>query len=759
MRKRFYAYSIVTVFLVAGAGCSVTKTLPKGDRLYLGADIRWEGPKQPDRSDLAEGMEARVTPKPNSRILGIPVRLMLYNLGKKPKGKGLNYLLREKWGQAPVLESQVHVDYTRQVLSSYLEDNGFFQVEVSGRTDTVGKKKASSVYTVTPGIRYYIDSVTYQTDTTRLGRLVKQGARFSFLKPGKPYSLEVIKQEREHISNHLKNQGYYFFTPDDLLVDVDSSHQGKVALFVTVKDSTSRMAVTPYRLRHVRLYPGYALNDTASLGQRGKRYKGLEIIDPDSVFKPYVFDRSVFLRPDSLYRIRNHTITLSRLMNLGTFKFVTSRFTRVRDSAGLLDASLLMTPYPKHALQFDLSGNSRSNNYVGSQVSVAAKNRNWLHAADLLEMNVSAGLEKQIGGKRQIANDAYNLSGGLSVTIPKFYVPGFHIRPRTPYVPRTRIGVNFEYLRNPGLYVLNGFNFQFGYQWKQSRYLSHTFNPVDISYVLPSHTTAAFDSLIAVDPAQREAIEKQFILGSGYTITFNNQQSRRTHAFYASGNIDIAGNLAGLVTKSSPAGSGKQLFGTTFAQYLRFSADLRDYWRVNRNDQWVNRIFAGYGLPYGNSTSLPFVKQFFNGGSNSLRGFRARTLGPGTYESTENKYLANEAGDIKVEFNSEFRARLFSVVNGAVFLDAGNIWLRKSDPSRPGGEFHFGNFMSQLAADAGVGLRIDASILIVRFDLAFPIRKPFLPEGQRWVIKDIDFGSSEWRKDNLVLNIAIGYPF
>jgi outer membrane protein assembly factor BamA len=760
MRKKAYLHIVLSVLVLWMSACSVTRTVPAGDRLYLGADVSWKGPKQPDRQDLEEGMADRVTPKPNSRVLGIPLGLMLYNLGNKPKGKGLNYLLREKWGQAPVLASQAHPDYTRKVLESYLQDNGFFQAEVSGGVDNVGSKKAKASYTVTPHTRYYVDSVSYQTDTTtRLGAIVKRGSRFSYLRPGKPYSLQTIKDERSLIASRLKNQGYYYFTPDDIIVLVDSSHSGKVRLMVRVKDTISRSAVTPFRLRHVRLYPAYDLQDTTSLTGTPVVYKGLEIVDPDSLFKPYLFDRSVFLRPDSLYRIRAHTITLSRLMNLGTFKFVTSQFTRVRDTVGLLDVRLLMTPYPKHALQFNLTGNSRSNNYVGSQVSIAAKNRNWLRAADLLEMNVAGGFETQVGGGRQINNNAYNLSGGLSVTIPKFYVPGFHIRPSTPYVPRTKIAVSYEYLRNPGLYTLNGFNFQFGYQWKQSRYLDHTFNPVDISYVLPSHTTASFDSLIAVDPSQREAIEKQFILGSDYTITYSNQRAHRTHTYYASGNVDVAGNLAGLLIGGGSSGKGKQLFGTTFAQYLRLSADVRDYWQLNRKDQWVNRLFLGYGIPYGNSTSLPFVKQFFNGGSNSLRGFRARTLGPGTYDSTENRYLANEAGDIKVEFNSEFRAKLFSIVNGAVFFDAGNIWLKHRDPLRPGGEFHFNNFLGQMAADAGAGLRIDASILIVRFDLAFPLREPYLPPGERWVIRDIDFGSPAWRKNNLILNIAIGYPF
>jgi outer membrane protein assembly factor BamA len=751
----------VGLLAILGTGCNVTKLVPAGDRLYLGADIDWKGQKQKDQSDLEAGLEARVVPKPNGRILGIPFSLWLYSLGKEPKGKGLNYLLREKWGRPPVLLSQAKPDYTAKVLTSYTEDNGFFQSHVSVQVDTVGKKKAKVVYTVVPGIRYYIDSVAYQVDTAQaIGRYIKRTARFSFLRPRRPYSLEQIKEERIHVSNFLKNRGYYYFSPDDLIVLVDTTHQGRVNLFLRVKDSISRVAVTPYHMRRIQIYANYDLrNDSTIRRQRGVPYKDLEIIDPDSLFKPYLFDRSVFLRKDSLYRIRQHTITISRLMNLGTFKFVRSQFSRVRDSSGLLDAKFLLTPYPKRSLQFDLSGNSRSNNYVGSQISIAAKNRNWLKVADLLEINVSGGFEAQVGGKRQVANNAYNFKAGIGVTIPKFYTPLIRFRPETPYVPRTKIAVNYEFLKTPGLYNLNGFNFQFGYLWKQSRYLDHQLNPVDISFVLPSHTTATFDSLIQQDLALRNSIQKQFILGSNYTITFNNQSPRRTHGFYLSGNVDMAGNVAGLLMGRSQSSGTKDLFGSTFAQYVRVSVDGRHYWRLNRNMVWVNRVFAGWGIPYGNSLSLPFVKQFFDGGSNSLRGFRARTLGPGSYNGTTNKYLANEAGDIKIEYNSEIRTKLFSIVNGAVFFDAGNIWLARKDPDRPGSQFQVGSFLSEMAADAGVGLRIDASILIVRFDLGVPLRIPYLPQGERWVVDKINFGSPQWRRDNLILNIAIGYPF
>lgn len=750
----------MSVFTLLLAGCSAVRTVPAGDRLYTGAEIKWVDGKHRDKKDMEDALAAQIRPRPNSRFLGMPIRLWLYNLAKKPTGKGLNYLLREKWGEAPVLVSQVKPAYTAQVLQSYAEDNGFFQSSVTGEIDSSGRRRAHAKYIVNPGVRYLIDSVLYDVDTgMAIGRYIKRAEKYSSLKKGRPYSLDQIKEERTHISNLLKNRGYYYFTPDHLIARVDSNHHAKVFLFLQVKDSISTLATTPFRLRRIQLFPNYDLqSDSSVLQADGKLYKNLEIVDPDSLFRPYVLERSVFLRKDSLYRLRDHTITLSRLMNLGTFKFVSTQFTRVRRSQDQLDVRVMMTPYPKHAIQFDLSGNSKSNNYVGSQVSVSLKDRNWLRAADLLEISLSGGVEQQVGGERQLSNNAYNLKAGLAVTIPKFYSPLIHFRPKTPFVPRTKIGVNYEFLRNPGLYNLNGFNFQFGYSWKQSRFIEHVFNPVDISYVLPTHTTAAFDSIIATDPSQREAIQQQFILGSDYTFTYNNQQTRRRLTFHASGNVDFAGNLAGLFVHNSGTGS-KELFGTPFAQYIRLSADIRAYWRLNSKDQWVNRIFIGSGFPYGNSRSLPFVKQFFNGGSNSLRGFRARTLGPGTYDSTENRFIANEAGDIKIEFNSELRKHLFSIIEGAAFIDAGNIWLRREDPLRPGSGFRIGSMLQEFAVDAGLGLRVDASILIVRFDLAFPLRKPFLAEGERWVLQDIDFGSSTWRKDNLILNIAIGYPF
>nr|WP_165798396.1 BamA/TamA family outer membrane protein [Chitinophaga costaii] len=692
----------------------------------------------------------------------MPIRLWLYNLGHEPRGKGLNYLLRKKWGEAPVLVSSVKTQITSDLLQHYLEDNGYFQNEWSAAIKNSGRKKASAIYTVQPNIRYHIKSVRWETDTsTKVGRDFARtnNKRRTLLKIHDPYSFDIIKQERERIQSQMRNNGYFFFTADNILVQVDSTNNGEVDLFVKIKDNTNKLATRAYYMHDITIYPDYSLTDSTQSKGPVTLYKNFRIIDPNKEFKPIVFDRTMVLLPDSLYRLRKHDATLQRLVSLGTFKFIKAQFRPFSRDSSLLNASFYLTPYPKHSLQFELRGTSKSNNFVGSEIAVSAKNRNWLHSATLLELNLSAGFEVQNGGQ-SIGKNSYTLKGEVAATFPRFITP-FRINPPTPYVPRTRLSTSYELWSQQDLYKLNSFTLQAQYLWKQTRNVSHVFSPISITFVLPTDTTSAYDSIIHYDPSQKAALEKQFILGSNYTITFNNQSDKRVHGFYISANADVAGNLAGLFLKKNQGDTAKALLGVPIAQYIRFQLDGRYYWKLSKGITWVNRVFAGYGLPYGNSQQLPFVKQYFTGGANSLRAFRARTLGPGAYRLPDSvsRYIANESGDIKLELNSELRMHLVSVVNAALFVDAGNIWTQKYIADQPGSQFHFSNFGSQMAVGTGIGLRVDASIVVVRLDLGIPLRKPWLDPGQRWVINKINFGDSDWRKENMVLNIAIGYPF
>ncbi|GAO45685.1 translocation and assembly module lipoprotein TamL [Flavihumibacter petaseus] len=740
--------------------CSTTRAVPEGDQLYTGSKIKWKGDKPKDYGNLEDGMNERLRPKPNRRFLGMPIKLWLYNLGNKPKGKGLNYLLREKWGEAPVLYSKVKEEYTSEILQHYIEDNGYFQAQLHWEKVNESGKKASVRYSVEPGTRYTLRNVVYEMDSSVLGQAILDTKAKSILKPGRIYRLDRIKTERDRINARLKEKGFYYFNADHLLFEIDTNHQGKVDLFLQIKKETPSSARIPYRMENVIIYPGYTLEKDSLVRNSAELDMGTyKVVDPDHLFLPNVFERSVFLKEDSLYTLSAHDITLQRLMNLGTFKFVKGQFTTGLDS-NHLNARFFLTPNPQYGLQFELTGSSKSNNTVGSQVKMTTLNRNWLRRANRLEFKLAAGFDWQVGGQKvnQANTNGYTIDAELAISIPKIYIPGITINPRKPYVPRTRISAGYELLSRPGLYNLNSITLQYGYIWRQSPYIDHAFNPISISYVLPSNITPEFQKMLDNDPSLRQSMEKQFIVGGNYTWTFNNQVKNRKNSFFITLNADIAGNILGVLKKKKDDGK-KYLFGRDFAQYWRVYGDARYYNRLSRKLIWANRLYLGYGYSYGNSYSLPFVKQFFIGGSNSLRAFRARTLGPGTYKSLLSSYTANEAGDIKLEANTEIRMKLVNILQAAAFVDAGNIWLLRETEGKPGAKFNWGSVLAETAVGGGIGLRADASILIVRFDVAFPFRKPWLPEGERWVFDRINFGDADWRRENLILNIAIGFPF
>jgi outer membrane protein assembly factor BamA len=240
----------------------------------------------------------------------------------------------------------------------------------------------------------------------------------------------------------------------------------------------------------------------------------------------------------------------------------------------------------------------------------------------------------------------------------------------------------------------------------------------------------------------------------------NTDLKRKRNTFYYKGTIELAATITGLVT-GAKASDPVTILNVPFSQFAKTEQDFRYYLKLNEKSQIATRVIAGIGYPYGNSTSLPYVRQFFIGGVNSIRAFRARSIGPGGYidpNRNSNSFLPDQSGDIKLEMNAEYRAQLYRIFHGAVFVDAGNIWLWNKDPNRPGAEFS-NKFTNQLAVGTGLGLRLDLSFLVVRADLAFPLRRPAVTEGSPWVINQIDVGSRSWRKENLVLNIGIGYPF
>jgi outer membrane protein insertion porin family len=303
---------------------------------------------------------------------------------------------------------------------------------------------------------------------------------------------------------------------------------------------------------------------------------------------------------------------------------------------------------------------------------------------------------------------------------------------------------------------------------------------VDINFI-QTITTPRFDTLLLDNDLLASSFKNQFIIGTRYSYTLNTQLARKlvdkfeeqtikTHTFYLNAATDVAGNLIHAIQsqfkKDGETPEPYQIFNNPYSQYIRGEVDFRHYWQFDEHNKLASRVVFGSGYALGNSTTMPYIKQFSIGGSNSIRAFPARSVGPGTYNvrtdtsaSQDARLFIDQRGDIKIEANIEYRFDIIKSLKGAVFTDAGNIWLNKEDSTRQGGKFRKETFMKEFAVGAGVGLRMDFSFFVLRLDVAFPIRKPFLQENERWVIRQIDLRSSEWRKENLVFNIAIGYPF
>jgi len=740
-----------------------------------------------ERKAMQKQMEGLLRPKPNSNVLGLRFKLYIYNLAGEPKKeKGLRHWLRTKVGEPPVLFSQVDLDYNADILQNYSENNGYFKTRTSA--DSISKaRRATAMYTVSTGPQYKIRNVTFPVDTLStskdstnliLEKAIARSSRRSLLKKGDPYNLDVIKQERERIDNRLKNRGFYYFSPDNLLVRVDSTvGKNEVDLKVIVKQETTEKSKRVYTIDDIVIYPNYSLTNTEKNEKYPadsiQRYKDFKIIDPDSTFRPIIYDRTLFFHKGDTYSRRDHNLSLNRLINLGTFKFVKNDFKLSDTISSKLDVYYYFTPLPRKSIRVETLAKTNSANYNGTEVNVNWSNRNTFRAAELLTVSVFGGVDVQVSGQNRGYN-VYRVGGETSLVWPRFISP-IHIADSSAYVPKTKALLNYEYQKRMKLYALNSFRGQFGYLWKDNPRVEHQLNVVDINYVSPANVTQEYQLGADTIPALQRVIDKQLIFGPSYSYTYTNtMQKRKRNTFYYKGSLETSGNAVGLIMGAdAKGGDPKNILDVQFSQFVKMEHDFRHYLRLNDNSQIASRIILGIGAPYGNSTELPFVRQFYIGGTNSLRAFRARSVGPGTYRYTAangntNTFLPDQGGDIKLEMNAEYRAKLFSVVNGALFIDAGNVWLWNKDTSnidsngletaRVGGEFS-SKFMNQLAVGTGAGLRFDLSFLILRLDLAFPIRKPWLPEGNRWVFDQIDFGSSAWRKENLVFNLAIGYPF
>ncbi len=748
--------------LLICASCHESKYLGSGQLLYSANEIRVQSSVKiagKKTKAIKSELNDLLRPRLNSKILGFRYKLWIYNIAGNPKKqKGLKHWLKYKVGEPPVLASPTLIEKNRDILQNHMENKGYFHDTVILETP-VKNKHLTAVYTTEIGQQYNIGNVAYPKDTDVLGKSIDSFQKRSLLKTGDGFDLDVIKEERVRIDSRLKQRGYYYFNPDFLEVDADTSvGNHKVNMQLNIKPETPLKGRNIYHINEVVVYADYDIRSDTSLKRAYTTPEGYRILDTAHFLKPYIFSKTMVFHPGDLYKRDDHNLSLSRLVSLGVFKFVKARFEPVNnsDSNRALNAFYYLTPTLKRSIRFEASALTRSDNTTGGELSLSWRNRNIFGGAELFSASIYGGLEEQsIGGGVKVNTRRVGLD--LDLYIPHIVSP-FNLNTSGAFVPKTKISAGYAIFDESSQYTLNSAKVAFGYIFKKNLTTESQITVLGINYVRPSNIDPRYQLGLDTNITLARSIERQFIIGPTYNFNYNSlaKPNHRTNNFYFNGNVDLSGNLLGLITGANiNKGKEVEIFNTPFSQYVRFEADFRHYLSFSHYSTLATRITGGVGFAYGNSSTMPFIKEFFAGGTNDIRAFRSRALGPGSYyggNPNTTPLLPDQPGDVKLVANAEYRAKLFSIVRWALFIDAGNIWTLKTDSSRPGSLFT-PSFLKDVAVGVGTGLRFDLTILVLRIDMATPLREPWQPDGSKWVFNKFGDISS------YVLNLAIGYPF
>jgi outer membrane protein assembly factor BamA len=678
-------------------------------------------------------------------------------MGNPQKEKGVRSWIKRKIGKPPVRLSDASPENVTPVLENRLFNHGYFNTDADFEIER-NRTLAEIKYHITPRNNYVIDSITFPESSNPIHSKIAGTREGTLIQEGEPYELRILESELERIEGVMKDSGYYYFDKNYLKFRADTAsgdHQVNLKLFL--KPERPPNASRQMKIGNIIIHDEYTLEgyhpDTIHLD-------GITYLSSALRTRPEIIVDQIFVRPGDLYSRSLHFRTLNHLASLGIYKLVNANFI-TDSSSNKLQPDFFLTLQPKNSLSVELNAVVRTTNYTGPGINLNWKNRNFFRGAEIFSMNFNGSFEFQIGGDSINTSFEAGLDAGLE--LPR--VVPFKLKKLSPeFIPITNIHIGTKMYRRVELYTMVSSYTQFGYRWRQSTYSSHDLQLADISFTQVGNQTEAFKEYLAANPIVKRSFEEQFIVGMGYSFTYDNRPKNRVNSIYLNPSFELAGNVLSLFYntikgKVEQPGDQHKLFGVPYSQFFKIRTELRDYYKIGRNSFLVTRGVIGVGIPYGNSEIIPYIRQFFAGGTNDLRAFVSRTVGPGSYNPPVSNLGVDQTGDIKLAANVEYRFSFTRLLKGACFLDAGNVWLKNDDPERPGGYFEWDRFYKEIALGTGFGLRFDADFVVVRFDFAWPVFSPNLPVGERWVIRDFNPLNSNWRKENLLLNFAIGYPF
>lgn len=735
--------------------CAVKKYMPEDAFLYSEGKVVLESKNDiEDKKYVQERVDEVLFPEPNSKSLGLRPGLHFYYKAQREKPGFINKFLNKRIGEEPVYFSEVKIDNTIKVLENRLENLGHFNSKIRHEIEVDSSKRQKSItYFIKLNDAYKMNSFQLdpeQKDSLPIFQDIKKSLSASEINKQKRFDLSLLKAERERIDSDLKERGYYNFNSNFLLFEIDTNQNDSKGfdLYLRLKNEVPDEALSIYKIKEVNVIPNVGLEVSAKKKDTVRVGK-INFLQDSVYFKPERLRPFILIEEGAKYQSSVSRSTSRMLSSINTYKFVNIEYEDVdsvnQNNIRWLNAKIALSPLNKRSLRFEVQGVTKSNNFTGPNLGITYINRNLFTSGEQLSINATAGYERQFLSGDQNGLSSLQLGLRSTLSFPRLLFP-IDLSPSFKYsIPKTNIGVGVDLLDRTDLYTLSSFSTSFGYSWEGNKYVTHKINPINIEYLSLQNISSEFEEILESNPFLRKSFEQQFIAGLNYSFTYNAISDQLTSSgMYFNFNFESAGNTLDLL--SSKKETPNTFLGLAYAQFVKLDFDFRYHYTLNDGGQkLVGRLFAGVGLPYGNSTSLPFVKQYFAGGPYSVRGFRIRSLGPGVYEpDSGTTSFFDQAGDIRLEANLEYRFPIISFLHGALFTDAGNVWLMDENPSLPGGKFS-SSFVDEFGVSSGLGLRIDVSGFVIRFDLASPVKRP----AKSW----------NFEYDQPVFNFAIGYPF
>ena len=739
--------------------CSTTRRIPDGEQRYTGRSISvdgYDGAAVPDgvKTAVDEAVDVKSSNAVWWKRYPLPIGLWVYNNWPNPP-KGLKHWIYEKLSEDPVLVSDVRPELRVRMIDDILDNNGYFRGKADYRIDTARNvKKASVKYMVSTGPAYLLDSIELLPDTTRLCHIIDSiASRSPYLQRGQRYCTDSLSVERTRIANSVRNRGYYFFRPDYIEYLADSlMNPGHIALRLTLASNAPQWALRHYRVGQVttRVYRngGGGEPDTVETS-RGRLIQMMP-----SRLRRQLIPECVTFKSGRTFSVRDMNRTQTYLSRLGIFNSITIDVVpdTLQGRRDLLDVNIDCTFDRPLEARVEVNASSKSNSYIGPGVTLGLTNRNLFGGGELLSVTLTGSYEWQTGHDRRSVFNSYEVGLSGSLSFPRLLVPRFVRRSRRN-LNWTRITLNADLLNRPHYFRMAQFNASFNYDWQSGRYSTRTLTPLKLTYTKLLNTTHDFDSIMAANPAVAQSFKSQFVPQIAYTYLYDRaiDSDNTINWTYT---LQEAGNVCWALWRAAGIKGEKRLFGMPFSQFLKASTQLV-YGRQVARDHWiVSRLGLGIAHAYGNSSQVPYSEQFWVGGANSIRAFTVRSIGPGSYHDYNNRTddYFDQTGTFKLEANVEYRFPIFGPLHGAVFLDAGNVWLLENDPQRPGGRLEAKSFLGDIALGTGAGLRFDISMLVIRGDLGIGIHAPW-DTGRRGYYNMPSF------KRSLAFHLAIGYPF